>query len=69
MCIAFVLIGVAFSHTMGEVTAAIVSTIGSFAIWEAAAIWIEEMPVIAAMDRFLALPGDAEIVRNGEDRI
>lgn len=67
--IVFVLIGIAFSQTMGEVTAAIVSTIGSFAIWEASAVWIEEMPVIRAKDRFLALLNDAEIVRNGEDRI
>ena len=65
--VAFVLIGIAFSHAMGEVTAAIVSTIGSFAIWEASAVWIEEMPAIRTKDRFLALLYDAEIVRRGED--
>lgn len=61
--IAFVLIGITFSRSMGEVVAAIVPTIGSFSIWEASAVWIEEMPVIAARERVLAMLGEAEIVR------
>ena len=65
--VAFVLIGIAFSRSMGEVAAAIVSTIGSFSIWEASAVLIEEMPVIAARERILAMLGEAEIVRNGEE--
>jgi len=61
--VAFVLIGIAFSRSMGEVVAAIVSTIGSFSIWEASAVWIEEMPVIVARERILVMLGEAEIVR------
>ena len=65
---AFVLIGIAFARNMGEVTAAIVSTVGSFSIWEASAVWIEEMPVIAARERILAMLREAEIVRSeGEE--
>jgi len=64
--VAFVLIGIAFSRSMGEVVAAIVSTIGSFSIWEASAVWIEEMPVTAARERILAMLGEAEIVRQEE---
>ncbi|MBQ8161484.1 MAG: hypothetical protein IJ083_12180 [Clostridia bacterium] len=59
--IVFVVIGLVFSGTMGEVTAAIVSTIGSFAIWEASAVWIEEMPLLTAKDRHLAALEEAEI--------
>ena len=51
---------------MGEVAAAIVSTVGSFAIWEASAVWIEEMPAIAARERILARLKEAEIVRQEE---
>ena len=65
--VAFVLIGIAFSRSMGEVVAAIVSTVGSFSIWEASAVWIEEMPVIAARERVLAMLGEAEIVRQEEE--
>lgn len=65
--VAFVLIGIAFARNMGEVMAAIVSTVGSFAIWEASAVWIEEMPVIAARKRILTRLGEAEIVRQEEE--
>ena len=59
--IVFVLIGIIFAGGMGEVTAAIVSTIGSFAIWEAAAVWLEEMPIIKAKDRILLRLSEADI--------
>lgn len=65
--IVFVVIGLIFARSMGEVTAAIVSTIGSFAIWEASAIWIEEMPLLTARDRQLAALADAEIRYCQED--
>ena len=52
---------------MGGVTAAIVSTIGSFAIWEAAAAWIEEMPQIRVRSRILTLLAEAEIRYRRED--
>ena len=65
--IAFVLIGITFSGSFGEVAAAIVSTVGSFSIWEASAVWIEEMPLIAAKARILAVLNEAEIVFNREE--
>ncbi len=40
----FVLVGVAFADKLSSVIAAIVSTIGSFSIWEASNIWIREIP-------------------------
>ena len=61
--VAFVLIGFAFARSMGEVAAAIVSTIGSFSIWEASAVWIEEMPMITARERVLAVLSETKIVR------
>lgn len=66
--IVFVMIGLIFARSMGEVTAAIVSTIGSFAIWEASAIWIEKMPLLTARDRQLAALADAEIRYCQEDQ-
>lgn len=65
--VTFVLIGITFTKNMGEVVAAIVSTVGSFSIWEASAVWIEEMPMITARERVLAMLGDAEIVRVKEE--
>ncbi|MDO4866788.1 MAG: hypothetical protein Q4C10_09530 [Clostridia bacterium] len=65
--VVFVLIGIAFSRSMGEVVATIVSTVGSFAIWEASAVWIEELPVITARERVLAMLGEADIVRSKEE--
>lgn len=65
--IVFVLIGILFASAMGEVTAAIVSTIGSFAIWEAAAVWIEEMPLIKAKERILLRLAEADIQYRKKD--
>lgn len=65
--VTFILIGIVFAKSMGEVAAAIVSTVGSFSIWEASAIWIEEMPVITARERILAMLSEAEIIRYEEE--
>ena len=46
----------------GPVLAAIISTIGSFSIWEAAAIWLEDMPSLRKRERALAVYRRAEIL-------
>ena len=67
--IAFVLIGIAFTRNMGEVIAAIVSTVGSFSIWEASAIWIEAIPEITAKGRILVSLRKAQIAfGKGEEK-
>ena len=40
----FILVGILLGSHVGELTAVILSTIGSFSLWEAAAIWIVENP-------------------------
>lgn len=51
--IAFVVLGLVFSGKIGEVTAAIISTIGSFSIWEAANVWLQELPKIRMQARMI----------------
>ena len=49
----FILMGLLFGSHVGELTAAILSTIGSFSLWEAAAIWIVENPQSRLKRRWL----------------
>ena len=53
--IAFILIGIIFSAFLNEVIAAIISTIGSFSVWEASAVWIETLPVLRKRERLLQM--------------
>ena len=59
---AFVLAGLLLAGRGGPVLAAIISTIGSFSIWEAAAIWLEDMPSLRKRERALAVYRRAEIL-------
>ena len=63
--ILFIVMGIALAGRMNTVLAAIISTIGSFSVWEASAIWIETLPVLRAKDRVLKSFAEAEI-RCGE---
>ncbi|MCR5731519.1 MAG: hypothetical protein K6G51_01055 [Sphaerochaetaceae bacterium] len=42
--IIFVIIGIVFASKLNAVLAAIVSTIGSFSIWEASNVWLQIIP-------------------------
>lgn len=65
--IAFILIGIIFSAFLNEVIAAIISTIGSFSVWEASAVWIETLPVRRNRERLLQMLMKADIeYRRGE---
>lgn len=65
--IAFILIGIIFSAFLNEVIAAIVSTIGSFSVWEASAVWIETLPELRKRERLLQMLMKADIeYRRGE---
>ena len=44
--VAFVIIGLVFAKGMNQVLAFIISTTGSFSVWQSAAIWIELLPVL-----------------------
>ena len=59
--VVFIVIGIIFSAKMGEVIAAIISTIGSFAVWEASAQWIETLPALRKRDRILSMLSGAEM--------
>lgn len=58
--VAFILLGLVLAPKLNEVLAAIVSTIGSFSVWEASAQWIEVLPALRKKDRILTLLSDAE---------
>jgi len=65
--IAFILIGIIFSAFLNEVIAAIISTIGSFSVWEASAVWIETLPKLRKRERLLQMLMKADIeYRRGE---
>jgi len=51
--ILFILIGLAFAPKLKEVLAAIISTVCSFSIWEAAAEWIETFPALIRNEKVL----------------
>lgn len=51
--ILFILIGLAFAPKLKEVIAAIISTVCSFSIWEAAAEWIETFPALIRKEKVL----------------
>ena len=50
------------------IIAAIISTIGSFSVWEASAKWIETLPELKKKERILNLLSEAEMrVKKGEE--
>lgn len=49
----FIIIGILSGNHMPAIASAIISTIGSFAVWEASAIWIETLPVLRKRERVL----------------
>lgn len=51
--IGFILLGFALEVQAGTLAATMTSTIGSFSIWEAAGIWIKELPSIKLKQRRL----------------
>ena len=59
--IAFVVAGLALTGKVGPVPAAIISTIGSFSIWEAAAIWLEDIPSFRKRERVLGVYRRAQV--------
>ena len=65
--ILFILIGIIFAPQIREIPAAVISTIGSFSIWEASAEWIEIFPALRKKERVLKRMADADIVTSGSD--
>lgn len=67
--IVFILAGLLLSSRVNEVVAAIISTIGSFSVWEASAIWIEKLPVLKKRERLLQMFAETEFryAGSGED--
>ena len=63
----FIILGLVFTDKMGAVAAAIVSTIGSFSVWEAANVWIQEFPAIRAKERAVAFLKQSELVIEDAD--
>ena len=65
--VVFVVLGLALQGKMGAVAAAIVSTIGSFSVWEAANVWIQEFPAIRAKERAVAFLQQSRLVIEDAD--
>lgn len=63
----FIILGLVGENKMGAVAAAIVSTIGSFSVWEAANVWIQEFPAIRAKERAIAFLKQSELVIEDAD--
>ncbi len=63
----FIVLGLVFTDKMGAVAAAIVSTIGSFSVWEAANVWIQEFPAIRAKERAVSFLKQSELVIEDAD--
>lgn len=59
--VVFVVAGLVLAGKVGPVPAAIISTIGSFSIWEAAAIWLEDIPSLRKRERVLGVYRRASI--------
>lgn len=65
--VVFIILGLAFESRMSAVMAAIVSTIGSFSVWEAANVWIQEFPAIRARERAVSFLKQSELVIEDAD--
>lgn len=65
--VVFIVLGLVFTDRMGAVAAAIVSTIGSFSVWEAANVWIQEFPAIRAKERAVSFLKQSELVIEDAD--
>ena len=65
--ILFIVIGIISANHINSVIAAIISTIGSFSVWEASAVWIEILPSLRKKDRLLDMFADAKIRFKGSD--
>lgn len=63
----FIVLGLVFESKMGAVLAAIVSTIGSFSVWEAANVWIQEFPAIRVKERAVSFLKQSELVIEDAD--
>lgn len=63
----FVILGLVFENHMGAVAAAIISTIGSFSVWEAANVWIQEFPLIREKERAVSFLQQSELVIEDAD--
>lgn len=57
----FIVIGIISANHINSVIAAIISTIGSFSVWEASAQWIEVILALRKRDRILNKLAEAEL--------
>lgn len=65
----FILIGIFLNGKIGDVPTTVIETLGSFSIWEAANIWLEELPKLRFQQRIVKYLSTPEIVievRNAE---
>lgn len=58
----FVVVGIVFADIFTSVVAAIVSTVGSFSIWEACNIWIKEIPAIRLQSAMIKVLENYKVV-------
>ena len=58
----FVVLGIVFADIFTSVVAAIISTVGSFSIWEACNIWIKEIPAIRLQSAMIKVLENYKVV-------
>lgn len=57
----FIVLGILIAGQVNSVMAAIISTTGSFSVWEASAVWVETLPSLRKKERLLRRLAEAEI--------
>ena len=62
----FIATGIVLNGRLDQITGVIVSTIGSFSVWEASAVWIKMLPSLRRRNLLLKKLSVAEIRPNGE---
>lgn len=63
--IVFIVVGIVSANHINSVIAVIISTIGSFSVWEASAVWIESLPALRKKERLLNKFAEAKIRYTG----
>ncbi|WP_139187601.1 hypothetical protein [Sarcina sp. DSM 11001] len=65
--ILFILVGLVSASQIREIPTVVISTIGSFSVWEASAECIEVLPSLLKKDRILRRMADARIMYTRSD--
>lgn len=57
----FIVVGIVFNGSLGAVPTTVIETLGSFSIWEAADIWLQELPRLRISQKIANYLRDPEV--------